>query len=588
MLRACEIHELFTFAPFSCSLQQNLACLALGQSRNFARICQMYCLGDTGMLHFKLFGPFGLQDDHGRDIRPKLSKSKAILAVLAATPGHRHTRSWFQTLLWEDRQHEQALSSLRSALADIRRALGDQSGLLHANNSEIWLDAAHVRTDLDQADTAVGGFLEGVDIAHSEGFEDWLRTMRARYDIAPSVSVIARPKCGPSDTGLVRLFLGASEPERMTLTQMKCDALVDGLAKSFEEFGLGQVIDGRHLARSGANDLEAARGSGCGLHLVGDSAEADGGAILRIKVIDVETSTLVWSKSKVEQTGFDVEDDPNTIALVAEFIDVIAHRLSRRISWTSDDLSPDMMALAGVQHAFKLGAQNLELSDRLLKQAHALDPKGIHLAWRGFLRTFVLCEAKFGDPKSVIEEGVSFARRALEFDPHNSMVLALCAQVENVMNLSLERGLELSTRALEINRFNPMAWSSLGLSSAYLGRAEAGSKFTQMAARLASGSWYSAQAECWASAACAMAGDVTGARAHAERSHAKSREYAPPMRYLSALYCIDGQFDRAMAMAEKLRAREPGFSFESLKQDGYPVRSLRQGGLLEAVPQSEC
>jgi hypothetical protein len=132
-----------------------------------------------------------------------------------------------------------------------------------------------------------------------------------------------------------------------------------------------------------------------------------------------------------------------------------------------------------------------------------------------------------------------------------------------------------------------MAWASLGLSSAYLGRATDGSKMSETAAHMAAGSWYSAQADCWASAANAMAGDVKAARAHAERSHGKSRTYAPPMRYLSALYCVDGQYDQALAMAEKLKRQEPGFTLDSLRQDGYPVRSLRQAQLLNALPRRE-
>ena len=539
------------------------------------------------MLYFKLFGPFALTDDTGIDRRPKLLKARAILAVLAATPGHRHTRSWFQTLLWGDRQHEQALASLRSALTDIRRGLGPNSAALITNNTEIGLDPAFIKTDVSDRSATNATFLEGFDVAYAEGFEDWLRETRSANDNRLSLPAQVSQTVQPiADTGLVKLYIAPTQGNRNTITQMRCDALIDGLAKSVEEFGLGQTIEGRFRSGAPEDQLECAAAQGCGLMLLGETIESQSGAMVRLKVIDVSDQRMFWSKSLTGENTIDF-DDPSTIAVVAEFIDILSHRLARRVSWQSEDVSPDLLALAGVNQAFKLGIQNMELADSLLKKAYSLNPKGVHLAWRGFLRTFAMCEHNFASPEVVIEEGISFARRALEADPHNSMVLALCAQVENVMNLSPERGLELSKRALEINRCNPMAWASLGLSSAYLGNAENGKKVSKLAAKLAEGSWYSAQADCWASAASVMSGDAEGARQFAERSHRKSESYAPPMRYLSALYCLDGQYDRAISIAEKLREREPDFTFSTLQQDGYPVQSLRQGNVLYALPGRE-
>jgi tetratricopeptide (TPR) repeat protein len=468
---------------------------------------------------------------------------------------------------------------------DVEPALGDQRAALITNNSEIALDPDCVQTDLNQTEGQSHQFLEGFDVSNAEEFESWLREARARFENKSASNVAVRP-VAPEASGDMRLYLSTASEGRLSATQLKGDILVDGLAKSFEEFGLGQVIDGRFYSGTPEEHIARARSAGCTLLLFGETAEGPGGSVIRLKVIEAETASMVWSRSLVGQDSLDVED-PRTIALVAEFIDVLAHQMSRDVSWTNENLMPAQMAIVGVYHAFKLGSQNFEVSDRLLKRAYEERPKAVHLAWRGFLRTFMMCETGFASPEAIIEEGVSFARRALEIDPHNSMVLALSAQIENVMNLSFQRGLELSTRALEINRCNPMAWASLGLSSAYLGRATDGSKMSETALHMAAGSWYSAQADCWASAANAMAGDVKAARAHAERSHGKSRTYTPPMRYLSALYCVDGQYDQALAMAEKLKRQEPGFTLDSLRQVGYPVQSLRQAQLLNALPRRE-
>jgi len=551
------------------------------------------------MLDFQLFGPFAVVDPDGRDLRPKLLKSRAILAVLAATPRHSHARSWFQTLLWEDRQPAQAQASLRTALADIRKSLGPHADVLISSHSDIALDPSVIRTDLDQAGATAAGFLEGFDIAHAENFEDWLREMRAAVE-RPAVTTPAMPRRpatreehvhGLAEApalyrGPASLYLAPATDAQPSMTQLACEALVDGLAKSVDDFGLGGAIDGRYAGPAAADPMHEARRHGCGLVLFSETAEFGHGAIARLKVIDPQSSRLIWSKSLTAQSGLSL-DDPATLGVVAEFVDLLAHRMSREVSWTDHDVSPDLRAMAGVHRAFKLGMQNFQTADSLLERAYAEGPKAVHLAWRAFLRTFMLCEFDFGSPESVIDEGVALARRAMEQDPHNAMVLALCAHVENVMNLSHERATDLAMRALDINRCNPMAWASLGVALAFRGKAEDGRKMSVVGAKMAAGSWYSAQADSWASVAAVLAGDIEGARRSAESSHQKSPAFAPPMRYLSALYCVDGQYDRALEIADKLRVHEPEFTFARLTENGYPADSLRQANVLTALPGKE-
>jgi DNA-binding SARP family transcriptional activator len=52
-------------------------------------------------------------------------KNRALLAVLALSPGMTATRERLAGLLWGDRPDEQARSSLRQSLAALRKELGD-------------------------------------------------------------------------------------------------------------------------------------------------------------------------------------------------------------------------------------------------------------------------------------------------------------------------------------------------------------------------------------------------------------------------------------------------------------------------------
>ena len=120
-----------------------------------------------------------------------------------------------------------------------------------------------------------------------------------------------------------------------------------------------------------------------------------------------------------------------------------------------------------------------------------------------------------------------------------------------------------------------------------MGETQKGYDIAKVGAKLSQNSPFAFQADSWASATGLLANDITGARKFAEASHTKAPTFAPPMRYLSALYCMDGQFGRAAETAEKLRAQEPGFCLDALKQTDYPADSLRQSGLLQYLPARE-
>lgn len=541
------------------------------------------------MLNFQLSGPFAVIDCDGVDRRPKLMKARAILAVLAATPGHRHSRSWFLGLLWADRGREQALSSLRSALADIRRHLGPWGSALIANHSEVALDPKMIAIDASPRDCHGQGFLDGFDVANAEGFEDWLRERRMALvePHEPSNQVPAAIRAhSPGVMPAARIFLTSQADSAATVTGMQSDMLVDCLAKSTEDLGLGETYDGRGRSRTADDFLVAARDAGCSMVLVSEAAESSGGVVARIKVVDTDTSQLVWSQSLIGQKALDL-DDPATIGVVAEFIDVMSERLLRTAHYKESDLSSTQLAVRGFNHIFKLGAQNYEAADLLLKRAHELDQRGVHLAWRAYLRTIFLCELEFGSRETVIEEGTALARRAIEKEPHNSMVLALCAHVETMLHRSYRNASNLAERALSLNRCNPLAWATLGVAQAYLGEPDIGFKMSRVGSRLSAGSRYSFQTEAWAMVTGVLAGEFDAAKAHAELCHSKAPTFAPPLRYLSALHCRDGDFERAEQAVERLRAREPDFTLDTLRDDGYPAAGLRKGKVLNALPTRE-
>lgn len=76
-------------------------------------------------------------------------KAEALLAVLALRPGVAFTREWLVALLWPDVGEAQGRTSLRQAVAHLRRALGtdlfaSSGDSLHLEPGRAWVDAAEL------------------------------------------------------------------------------------------------------------------------------------------------------------------------------------------------------------------------------------------------------------------------------------------------------------------------------------------------------------------------------------------------------------------------------------------------------------
>ncbi len=141
------------------------------------------------MPKLQVFGGFELHDPAGTVIPLTTRKGRQLLAYLAVPGGISHSREHLATLLWADRQDEQARGSLRTALSGIRRALGDDA--LIVENDAVRLTPGAVVSDYDALkaisenqqpvdaleDICPGPLLDGFE-HDDDAFGDWLRATR--------------------------------------------------------------------------------------------------------------------------------------------------------------------------------------------------------------------------------------------------------------------------------------------------------------------------------------------------------------------------------------------------------------------------
>ena len=123
-------------------------------------------------------------------------KDRALLAILAMTPGDAHSRDRLAGLLWSERGDHQARGSLKQALMRLRRCLnGTGDDVLRADRRSVALNRDTISVDaltferqvregtiesLTQAMALYrGDLLDGISI-HDPAFEDWLLVERQR------------------------------------------------------------------------------------------------------------------------------------------------------------------------------------------------------------------------------------------------------------------------------------------------------------------------------------------------------------------------------------------------------------------------
>jgi TolB-like protein/Tfp pilus assembly protein PilF len=123
-------------------------------------------------------------------------KTQALVAYLALNPDQPRSREELVALLWGDRGEQQARSSLRQSLSELRKALGEaDSSPLITGRDTVALDPGTVKVDAGEFERLIndgapaalqeaaelyrGDFLDGIGI-HNPAFENWLRDERQR------------------------------------------------------------------------------------------------------------------------------------------------------------------------------------------------------------------------------------------------------------------------------------------------------------------------------------------------------------------------------------------------------------------------
>lgn len=353
-----------------------------------------------------LLGPFRLLRPEGERIEIPSKKGVAVVAMLAMARDGERTRSWLQDKLWGKRQHTEGRGSLRRELSNLRKRLNSDSDELlicERDRVRLRLDLIDVDVWREPVGAVISEFLEGIDIAGEDGFEEWLREQRnglacAARDRRETGSAANLRTYGPRaaaqlpahivDTSQAPIgFEGSAALAVMPFLNTTGDAQYDYLAEGISEELIDRLSRVRWLpviARNssfsfpeGADRKLVSKSLGARYLLEGRVRRDRDAYLIAASLVDASTGHTVWTqrfelKSLISMDSF----GQFVTELVAHLETRIDHAEQVRTrSKRHDNLSVSELIWRGRWHLNRLTRADSEMAQKMFAEAREIDPQ---------------------------------------------------------------------------------------------------------------------------------------------------------------------------------------------------------------------
>ena len=529
------------------------------------------------MLTLKVFGRFRLTDATGTDLTPKGVKTRGLVALLALSEGHVRRRAWLQDKLWSDRNNKNGADSLRQALMELRRALGDQAHVLKADRETVGFDPAHFSLE-DNRPTYSGGAAQTEDIftdlaIPDPEFEDWIRDQRQHLVARskPFQGLHRAPTVGNGRPAIVFRIEGDGSVRSAALAS----ELVSLATASLLDFADFQVYqEGR---QSGDGNPVPKTGL---LVRVGLTTEFN----RIVCVLSIEhplTGRAFWTRRIASVPGS--PDDAFQFPVSAEIVEAVLMTLRRH----GDDLDmpdgPAFFAATAQSLTFRFDQQSLREADRYLQHAWAWEPRPQYLAQRAFVRLLAQFQHRTDAFLDDQVDVATLAKEAIHAAPDSPLILGVRAHIEYLSGGSPRTSLQLVERAIDLDPLNAVNHAILSNTQLVLGQYTESRASSLKALMLAGTAEHRAYVAFFCCMASAAVGDYRDAIDHAEAALVLRPHFRAPLRYLVALYKHEGLAGPFNHYLQRLKELEPDFHIRRFLDADYPVTTMRRIPLIEAI-----
>jgi tetratricopeptide (TPR) repeat protein len=527
----------------------------------------------------RLVGVFEVRDDLQRDCTPRGAKARAILAMLCQTPDRRRARRWLEARLWSDRGAEQASGSLRQALMEIRKSLGDEAGLLVSDRDSVRLTRAVTDLEADPAAAARAlqsgrEFLEGIDIL-DPAFDGWLREERARVEAQMGTTRPAVLRVPMARTAQLPLVVRVgSLPEG--LGTFAGVALADAIARLVAEFAHVDVY-----GASGTAIPEDLPAEGMAIHVEG--AQIQDRMHVLVSLSGVASAQTIWNqRASIPLGDAEAITGGEVPPLVFQAADAALAHFPQLTECAEGPRRANALIARALVETFSCDGARLRAADAMLVEAGELAPSGRIHAWRCLVRHVAWVERTETDYRKLTEELDEFSRKALEHSQANPLVLALVSAARVMVDENPEAGMVLARDAIALSPFNAFGRWAQAAALIRIGDNASALDAARKGVEIAASTAHVHHWEAMAGLAALRGGHMSAALAHYESAHYRAPGFRAAMRHLLFLYLWSGRHDKAALVLKALIRVEPDFTLDRIQNDpDYPAVTLRKSGLLE-------
>ena len=421
------------------------------------------------IVQLSLFGACEVHSVEPGAFEIKGGKHKALFALLVTAPLGRRTRSFIQDVLWGRSCFDNGRQSLRRALSDIKRIMGDSfSEVFAVTNSEIKIDLARVEF---VGRPGAGEFLEGMDL-REDGFDRWLVNLRTNPEQIYSLySTPGQPVTRPivPTIAVLPLQLVFGAPEFSVLG----DWLAQEISRALSRSNLLQVIShlsSRELSKR-VVDINAVRKTLRADYCVTGSMRClKGELIIDADFVETGSGHILWTRqfvaSEFDFLGPASQGISEIVGAIGRAIvdDAISYVRARPLR----DLDDHHLLVAGVDLMHRSTLAAFARSRELIEEAIRREPRGAEAhAWLG--KWYIL--SVFNRWSTDVTKDTQLARdtaaQALEIDPKNAFCLTIDGFAQNNLFHRLDDASDRYDQALRYNPNEPLAWLLKGTLHAF-------------------------------------------------------------------------------------------------------------------------
>jgi tetratricopeptide (TPR) repeat protein len=540
---------------------------------------------DAVKFRLELIGSFQLFAPDGARITIPAKRSRVLLAMLATARSGERSRQWLQDRIWGSRDRAQAQASLRRELSNLRPIVNiAETPLLLADHDILALNLPAVEVDVRDTSrlaSSRGEFLEGIDMACEEGFDDWLREERqaiytdreaaqafgglgiaidlpeapAAMRGRPTLSVIVQHHDLPVDEAAVLEGIADNLAER--IARLRWLPLVGAPAGTLRIDSpetlkrVGQLLGADYLlhCRLGQRRTFAlALSQASNGHLLWSSRYALGEPV---------------AASEVEQIATD--------AVAALSLQIETDQQLRVRDRGIHHLSADELIWRARWHMRRLTREDSQIADSLLEIAAKTRPGSAEvMIERGYAEAWKLWNQ--GAPTATIEELRRRIVIARDVDPYDARAWLLLG-ILDMWTSRHDSAVLLMREAIRLNPSLSFAYGHLGSCHSLMGRPEEGIVLIRTALRLNPLEMQNFHQYGELALANFMSNDLDGAVAEADAALARRPGYIHAHALKIAALWLAGDVSRGHAAVIALRRIRPNYDPIALEWLPFKDRS---------------